>query len=100
MFIFSVLIIVSLVFYVYYKVAILKDRDPVTQLYFNAMSRVCLGSFLLFFAINQYLLYGTRLSLFIGIIFIVLGSMQVTRGIKEAKHYKKEYRRLHSEHEA
>lgn len=99
MFIFTLLIIVSLVLYVYYKVAILKDRDPVTQLYFNAMSRVCLGSFILFFAINQYMLYETRLSLFIGIVFIVLGGMQISRGIKEAKHYRKEYRRLNPESE-
>lgn len=94
MFILPVLIILSIVFYIYYKVAILKDNDRVTQLYFNAMSRVCLGSFVLFFGINQYLFYQTKLSLFIGIVFVILGGMQISRGIKEAKHYRAEYRRL------
>lgn len=97
MFILPILIILSIVFYVYYKVAILKNNDEVTQLYFNAMSRVCLGSFVLFFGINQYLFYQTQLSLFIGILFVVLGGIQVNRGIKEARHYRSEYRRLNPE---
>ncbi|MUK86862.1 hypothetical protein GMD78_00405 [Ornithinibacillus sp. L9] len=94
MIIFPILIVLSLVLYVYYKVAILKTKDGLTQAYFNAKSRICLGSFILLFGINQYIFYGTRISLFIGIIFIFLGGIQVVRGFKETKHYRSEYRRL------
>lgn len=94
MFIFPIMIILSLVFYVYYKVAILKNKDGLTQAYFNAKSRVCLGSFISFFGVNQYLFYETKLALFIAIIFLVLGIMQFVHGYKQAKFYRKEWRRL------
>lgn len=94
MFIFPIIIVLSVVFYVYYKVAILKSSDRLTQLYFNAMSRVCLGSFILFFGINQYIFYQTKLALIVAIVFFILGALQASRGIKEARHYRKEWRRL------
>jgi len=94
MIIFPILIIISIVLYIYYKVAILRTRDSLTQLYFNAKSRICLGSFVLLFGINQYLFYETKLSLIIGLIFLVLGILQANRGVKEAQHYRKEWRRL------
>ena len=80
MIIFPIVIVLSVVMYIYYKVAILKTKDGLTQKYFNAKSRICLGLFILAFGINQYVFYQTKISLFIGIIFIVLGIMQSVRG--------------------
>ncbi|HLR75131.1 MAG TPA: YtpI family protein [Virgibacillus sp.] len=94
MLIFALIIVISVVLYIYYKVAILKSTDRLTQEYFNAKSRLCLGSFIIAFGINQYILYQTRLTLFIGIIFIILGGLQLNVGFKEARHYRKEWRRL------
>lgn len=45
MIILPILIVLSLVLYVYYKVAIIKSKDGLTQHYFNARSKICLGSF-------------------------------------------------------
>lgn len=89
-----IIIVLSLVFWLYYKVAILKDNDKLTQAYLNAKSRICLGSFIFAFAINQYIFYQTQISLFIGIVFLILGGMQISRGFKEAKHYRSEWQRL------
>ncbi|MCM3741166.1 YtpI family protein [Oceanobacillus luteolus] len=94
MIIFPIGIVISLVLYVYYKVAIVKSKDILTQKYFNGKSRICLGAFILLFGINQYFFYETTLSLIIGIIFVLLGGLQVTRGYNEARHYRNEYRRL------
>ncbi|SHF78560.1 YtpI family protein [Ornithinibacillus halophilus] len=94
MIIFPIIIVLSLVMYVYYKVAILKSKDSLTQRYFNAKSRICLGLFISAFAINQYVFYETQLSLFVGLVFLVLGVLQAVRGWKETKHYRSEYRRL------
>lgn len=94
LFIFPVIIVLSAVLYVYYKVAILKTKDKLTQAYYNAKSRVCLGSFIFFFGINQYIFYQTKLSLFIGILFILLGALQTYYGSKEVKHYRIEWKRL------
>ncbi|WP_181349840.1 YtpI family protein [Thalassobacillus sp. CUG 92003] len=93
MFIFSALILISLVMYVYYKVTIIKTKDPLMQEYQNSKARICLGSFILFFAINQYLAYETQLSLFIGIAFILIGVFQIRFGTKSLQHYKREYQR-------
>jgi len=96
MLIFALIIVISVVLYIYYKVSILKSKDGLTQRYFNAKSRICLGSFIVAFAINQYILYQTRLALFIGIVFLFLGGLQINVGFKAAKHYRKEWQRLNS----
>src|SRR5699024_5314592 len=97
MVIIAILIVLSIVMYVYYKVTILKTKDSLSQKYINAKAKICLGSFLIFFAINQYLSYQVKFVLIISLIFIVLGGMQLIDGIKRAKHYKGEWRRLHPE---
>ncbi len=94
MFIFAILIMISIVLYVYYKVAILKTKDKLSQKYINAKSRIFLGTFLIFFGINQYIAYQTKIVLFISIVFLILGSMQMIDGFKEAKHYRNEWKRL------
>lgn len=92
--IFPLIIVLSIVLYIYYKVAILKTKDNLKKSYFNAKSRICLGSLVFFYGINQYIFYETKLSLFIGIVFVILGFMQLNLGVKETKHYRSEWRRL------
>lgn len=94
MVIFPIVIVTSIVLYIYYKVAILRTKDGLSQHYLNAKSRICLGVFILFFGVNQYLFYQTKLALFIAIIFAILGVLQINRGIKETRHYRKEWERL------
>jgi len=97
MLIFAFLIIVSIVFYIYYKVAILKSNDRVTQEYYQAKSRISLGAFIIAFGINQYMLYQTKLTLFIGLAFILLGIIQLHVGIRDARFFSKEWRRLNAD---
>ncbi|BAC14138.1 YtpI family protein [Oceanobacillus iheyensis] len=94
MVIFPILIVLSAVLYIYYKVAIIREKDPLTQKYFNGKARICLGIFLSTFAINQYLNYLTQISLFIGILLLIVGLPQILRGIGETRHYRSEWRRL------
>ncbi|WP_029191201.1 YtpI family protein [Ornithinibacillus scapharcae] len=94
MIIFPMVIVLSIVLYLYYKVAILKTKDGLTQRYFNAKSKICLGLFVVAFSINQYVFYQTQISLFIGLVLISLGFLQLIRGLKETKHYRNEWKRL------
>ncbi|WP_217586967.1 YtpI family protein [Lentibacillus saliphilus] len=96
--IFPIIIILSIVLYVYYKVAILRTKDRLTQAYFNSKSRICLGSFVLFFGVNSYWLFQDKVTLFISIVFVILGGMQLIRGLKETKHYRNEWKKLNTEH--
>lgn len=97
MFIFAALIVISVVMYIYYKVAILKTKEILTQKYYNAMARIFLGTFLISFAINQYLAAQIKIVLLISIVFTILGLIQIVAGFRRAKHYKSEYRRLNPE---
>ncbi|API90836.1 MULTISPECIES: YtpI family protein [Virgibacillus] len=94
MLIFAIITVLSFVLWIYYKVAILNTNDGLKQAYFHAKSRICLGSFLVAFTINQYIFYQTRISLFVGIVFLVFAIPLLNRGIKEVKHYKNEWKRL------
>lgn len=94
MIIFTILMVFAIVLFVYYKVAILRTSDHLTQAYYNAKSRIALGTFISAFAINQYFFYQSKLALIIGILFLVFGFLQLNLGFREAHHYKKEYRRL------
>ncbi len=93
MIIFPVLILVSLVLYIYYKVMIFRSNDPLTQEYLNSKSKIFLGSFILFFGINQYVFYQTKLSLFVGIVFVLIGVFQAQLGWKASRHYQAEYQK-------
>lgn len=73
---------------------VVKTKDPLSQEYLNSKAKMWLGIFIFFFGINQYLLYETRLSLFIGIVFLILGVMQFRLGFKASKHYQSEYQKL------
>ncbi|UOQ46159.1 YtpI family protein [Halobacillus salinarum] len=96
MIILSTIIFISLVLYIYYKVMVVKAKDPLTQVYLNSKARLFLGSLVFFFGINQYLAYQTRLSLFIGIVFVVLGAAQFRHGWKASRHYQNEYAKQQS----
>lgn len=95
MLIFAFIIIISIVMYIYYKVTILRTKDELVQKYTNAKARIFLGSFIFSFGINQYIAYQTKFILLISLVFVVLGTIQMISGYKEAKHYRNEYRRLH-----
>lgn len=97
MFIFAAIIVISVVLYIYYKVAILKTKEILTQKYYNAMARIFLGTFLISFAINQYLAAQIKVVLLISIVFVILGVIQVVAGYRRAKHYRSEWRRLNPE---
>ncbi|MDC3412644.1 YtpI family protein [Aquibacillus sp. 3ASR75-11] len=87
MVIFPIIIVISLVLYIYYKVAIIRTSEELNQHYYNAKARLFLGSFVLFFGINQYFFYETTLSLFIGIIFLIVGGLQMIAGFKRTRFY-------------
>ncbi|UOQ86281.1 YtpI family protein [Gracilibacillus salinarum] len=91
MVVFPIIIIVSFFMYFYYKIMILRDRDPLQQEIKNAKARIALGVCISFFGINQYLFYQTRLALFITIVFLFFGVLQGTGGVKRWIHYKGEF---------
>src|SRR5699024_11328029 len=77
MFIFALIIIISIVMFIYYKVMILRTSDRLSQVYNNSKAKFFLGTFLISFGINQYLYYQVTWVLIISLIFIFIVSLQV-----------------------
>ncbi|QGH35308.1 hypothetical protein GI584_15165 [Gracilibacillus salitolerans] len=93
MVIFPIIIVLSFIMYIYYKVMIMRDRDPLTQEIKNAKARIALGIFISVFGVNQYLFYQTQLALFITLVFLFFGIAQGYGGIKRLTHYRGEYQK-------
>ncbi|MCP8617110.1 YtpI family protein [Salirhabdus salicampi] len=90
MFIFVLIVVLSIVMYIFFKVKILTLKDQLMMHYTNAKARIALGMFIFFFAMNQYLFYQTKLSLYIGIVFLFLGAIQIHYGYKLFSFYRNE----------
>ncbi|MET3682638.1 putative Abi (CAAX) family protease [Alkalibacillus flavidus] len=86
--------VVSIVFYLYFKVRILNYKNPLYMEYTNGKARIALGLFISTFGINAYGFYQTQFALFICIIFLALGIAQLTHGYKVFKHYREEIIKL------
>lgn len=61
--IFITLIVVSFILYIYFKVRIISQKDPLTMRFTNAKARIALGIFISTFGANQYVYYQTQLAL-------------------------------------
>ncbi|WP_306977234.1 YtpI family protein [Alkalibacillus salilacus] len=86
--------VVSIVFYLYFKVRILNHKNPLYMHYTNGKARIALGVFIASFGINAYGFYQTQFALFVCILFLILGGAQIVHGYKVFKHYRGEIIRL------
>ncbi len=80
------LIVVSAVFYIFYKVNSLRTKSPLEKKWISTKGNIAIGVFLVSFGINQIIL-TTPVALFVGSIFILLGAANVFFGYKAYKHY-------------
>ncbi|GAB2569797.1 YtpI family protein [Gracilibacillus alcaliphilus] len=87
---FPIVIILSILLYIYYKFSNLRQPDPLIQEISNAKARIALGIFMIAFGINQYIFYQTQLALFVTIAFLAIGILQGYGGVKRYLHYKGE----------
>ncbi|RNF40845.1 YtpI family protein [Planococcus salinus] len=87
MLIFVFFIIVSFVFYFYYKTKQFRATLPIRKKWYASVASVALGSFVMFFGINQLFLFQSTLTYVISGIFIVLGLGLIVYNYKAAKHY-------------
>ena len=80
--IFAFIIILSFVFYIYYKVKYVRSKMPIERKWLSAKSSIALGLFVLFFGINQLTLFDETVTYVVAAIFIIIGGLSVYGGIK------------------
>lgn len=89
MLIFVFLIILSIVFYFYYKTKQFRAKLPIRKKWYASTASMFLGSFILFFGINQLTIFQSTVTYIISGIFIILGLALVIFNFKAARHYHK-----------
>ena len=85
--IFVLLIVLSFVFYIFYKIKYVRSRKPAERKWLSAKSSIALGLFVALFGLNQLFLFQTTVTYIVGAIFMLIGSMSVWGGIKAYKFY-------------
>lgn len=81
------LIVLSFVFYIFYKVKYVRSRRPAEKKWLSAKSSIALGLFVALFGVNQLFLFQTTVTYIVAAIFIVIGSLSVWAGFKAYKFY-------------
>ncbi|TQR19900.1 hypothetical protein FG384_10165 [Psychrobacillus vulpis] len=82
-------IIVSFVWYFYFKTKQFRTNLPIRKKWFSAKASICLGAFLLFFGFNYLLVFPSSVTYVISGLFIFLGGYFMFHNFKASKHYGK-----------
>ncbi|PLR79507.1 hypothetical protein CVD25_15230 [Bacillus canaveralius] len=82
-----ILIVISLSFYVFYKLKFFRCNRPLEKQWISGKSRIALGAFVALFGINQLFLSGSTVSYIVGAVFIVVGGLSIWAGYKTYQFY-------------
>lgn len=85
--IFAIIIVISLALYIFYKAKFFRTRMPMEKRWISAKSGMALGTFVLFFGINQFFLQPGTTSIIVGIIFILLGGASIWAGFQNYRRF-------------
>ncbi|MFF2755186.1 YtpI family protein [Psychrobacillus sp. NPDC058041] len=85
--IFILAIVVSFVWYFYFKTKQFRTTLPIRKKWFSAKASVCLGAFLLFFGLNFLIVFPSSVTYVISALFILLGGYFMYYNYKVFKHY-------------
>ncbi|GAB6428462.1 MULTISPECIES: YtpI family protein [Bacillus] len=80
-------IIVSFMLYLFYKTKYFRTNRPMEKGWLSGKSAMALGSFVLFFGINQFFLELSTARIIVGVLFVLFGSASVFNGFRQYKHF-------------
>ena len=85
-FIFVAAIVVSFVFYFYFKTKQLRATLPIRKKWYTSKAGVSLGMFLIFFSCNALILYPDVIGFIVAAIFAVIGIGLGLNNFKRMRH--------------
>jgi len=85
--IFVIIIVVSIMFYLFYKIQFFRSNRPAEKKWISAKSNIALGLFIASFGMNRILISQSTVVYIIGAIFIALGAYNILGGIKAYKYF-------------
>ncbi|WP_167553072.1 YtpI family protein [Evansella clarkii] len=81
------IIIISLVFFVYFKVQQAKVPGLMLKSWYAAKSSITIGVFFVAFAVNSYNSFGSQVAAIVGLVFVVYGIINIVFGIRNYRTY-------------
>lgn len=84
---FVILIILSLVFFIYFRIRTWRIKEPFKKQWTLSKANIALGSFIFFFGLNRLILGPGTIVLIVCLVFIVYGAFIVYGGIRAYRHY-------------
>lgn len=85
--IFVICIVITLAFYIFYKIKYVRSKRPVEKRWISAKSSMALGIFVALFGLNQLFLFHTTMTYIIAAIFIIIGGLSIISGWKTYKYF-------------
>ncbi|AKP48103.1 MULTISPECIES: YtpI family protein [Bacillus] len=85
--VFVFFIVLSLAFYLFYKIQYVRSNRPMERKWLSAKSSMMLGLFVGLFGINTFFVQQSTVAYAIATIFIVLGFSSVWAGFKAYRHF-------------
>lgn len=83
----AVFIVVSFMFYLFYKTKYFRTRRPMEKRWLSGKSSMALGLFVMLFGLNQFFVYLSTVSIIVGVLFILIGGASVYNGFRQYKHF-------------
>ncbi|MGD8028918.1 YtpI family protein [Pseudobacillus badius] len=80
------IIILSLAFYIFYKVQYVRSRRPMEKKWLSAKSSMALGLFVGMFGLNTLFIQQTTVSYIVAALFMLIGFASLWTGFKAYRH--------------
>ncbi len=81
------LIVLTLAFYLFYKIKYARSNRPAEKKWLSSKSSIALGLFVCLFGVNQLFIHHTTVTYIVAAVFILVGGLSAMAGIKDYKHY-------------
>lgn len=81
------LIVISFLFYLFYKMKQFRSNLPAERKWLSAKANIALGFFILLFGVNQLFIFKTTMTYVISAIFVMLGCINIFGGYRLFKFY-------------
>lgn len=89
-------IIISFVFYFYYKTKQFRSTLPIRKKWYTAKAGVAFGLFVSLFGLNSTIIYPTTIGFIVAAVFLIFGIALALSNFKRARH---EGQYVHEEYE-
>lgn len=83
----AVLVIISLMFYLFYKIKYFRSHLPMEKKWISGKSSIALGAFVAFFGVNQLFIFQSTVTYIVAAVFIIIGAVSLVGGYKMYKFY-------------